>query len=130
MDTSVKRAPAGPWLTAARILAVLSVAAIVLIFVTAGRLVEDDVGKDIHGAGAIALHVTTGLWAVALALLAQRSGGPWWAPVTAALVFAASFLQAWLGEQGDLLLHVPGALVLTVGTVWVTAWLFLRAEAD
>ena len=28
---------------------------------------------------------------------------------------------------GAIVLHVPGALVLTVGTVWVTAWAFRRA---
>jgi hypothetical protein len=34
-----------------------------------------------------------------------------------------------LGDAGNLSAHVPGALVLTVGTVWVTAWAFQRHPA-
>jgi hypothetical protein len=44
----------------------------------------------------------------------------------AAAVFVAGFVQAALGSAGNMAAHVPGALVLVVGTVWVTAWALRR----
>jgi hypothetical protein len=43
-----------------------------------------------------------------------------------AAVFVTGFVQAALGEAENMTAHVPGALVLTVGTVWVTAWALRR----
>jgi hypothetical protein len=33
-----------------------------------------------------------------------------------------TFVQAALGSSGSIAAHVPLALVLTVGTVWLAAW--------
>src|SRR3954468_13893669 len=108
--------------------AVLSLLALVWQFATAGRIVSGAQATGIHGAGAVALHVTTGLLAVAT-LLHARAGGARWPVVVAVLVFVCTFVQAALGDAGVMTAHVPGALVLTVGTVWLTAWAF-RRRAD
>jgi uncharacterized membrane protein len=103
--------------------AVLSVLALLWQFATAGRILAGSAATDAHGAGAIALHVTTGLLVVAT-LLHARAGGTRWPVVVAALVFVATFVQAALGDAGKMSAHVPGAFVIVVGTVWVTAWAF------
>jgi len=106
--------------------AVLALLVLLWQFATAGRLVGGSDVLGAHGAGAIALHVATGLLLVATALHWRRSDGPVWAVALAAVVFLATFLQAALGSAGNLTAHVPGALLLTVGTVWLTAWAFRR----
>ena len=45
----------------------------------------------------------------------------------AVVVFVLSFVQAYYGDHTNLKIHVPGAMVLTVGIVWITAWSFTRA---
>jgi hypothetical protein len=44
-----------------------------------------------------------------------------------AVVFVATFVEASYGHGRTLYIHVPLALVLTIGTVWVTAWSFTRS---
>src|SRR3954453_21591636 len=107
--------------------AVLSLLALVWQFATAGGIVSGAQATGIHGAGAVALHVPTGLLAVAT-LLHARAGGARWPVVVAVLVFVCTFVQAALGDAGVMTAHVSGALVLTVGTVWLTAWAFRRAD--
>jgi hypothetical protein len=101
--------------------AALSVLALLWQFATAGRILSGAHATALHGAGAIALHVTTGLLVVAT-LLHARSGGTRWPVAVSAVVFVCTFVQAAIGDAGNMTAHVPGALVLTVGTVWVTAW--------
>jgi hypothetical protein len=101
--------------------AVLSALTLLWQFVTAGRMISGDQAP--HGGGAIALHVATFLL-LAATLLHARAGGARWPVAVSAAVFVAGFLQAALGSAGNMGAHVPGALVLTVGTVWVTAWAF------
>jgi hypothetical protein len=103
--------------------AVLSLLGLLWQFATAGRILSHAHATEIHGAGAIALHITTGLLVVAT-LLHARAGGARWPVVVAVLVFACTFVQAALGDAGIMSAHVPGALVITVGTVWLTAWAF------
>jgi hypothetical protein len=105
--------------------AVLSVLGLLWQFATAGRYLSRSTGIDLHAAGAIALHVTTFLL-VGATLLHARADGARWPVVVAAVVFVATFVQAALGGAGNVSAHVPGALALTVGTVWITAWAFQR----
>ena len=115
--------PSAPVL-ALRSLAVASVAVLAWQFVTAaGLLTGGDVGP--HGTGAIVLHVVTGLTTLAAVWLGAVRG-PWWPAVLAAAVFAFTFVQASFGEISGLSVHVPGAMALTVGSVWLAAWGFLR----
>ena len=106
--------------------AVLSVLVLFWQFLSAGRMLvgEDAVGG--HGAGAIALHVTTGLLLVATVLHGRRTQ-VWWPAALAAAVFVLTFVQAWLGSHDAVAVHVPLALVVTAGTVWLTAWSFRAA---
>ena len=116
--------------------ALLSVINLVFQFVTAGELVGGGPGgpggggeglEDIHGTGAIVLHVLTGLATVAAGLYWRVSRGPLWPTVLAAVVFVLSFVQAYVGDRETLYLHVPGAIVLTIGSVWILAWSFTRS---
>ena len=103
--------------------AAASVVVLLWQFATAGQLMSEADAMDAHGAGAIALHVVGALLVVAT-LLHARAGGARWPVVVAAAVFVAGFVQAALGDAGNMAAHVPGSLVLAVGTVWVTAWAF------
>jgi hypothetical protein len=117
----------GP-LRAVQVMAVLSLLNLVCQYVTAGQILPRGgplVG--LHSTGAVVLHVVTGLLTVAAILYGRAHRGPWWPAVLAAVVFVLSFVQAYYGDHTNLAIHVPGALVLTVGIVWITAWSFTRA---
>lgn len=115
-------------LTVLQVLAVLSLLSLAFQFVTAGELVSHpNASPDIHGAGAIILHIITGLTTVAAAVHWRKRRTSLWPTAIAALVFVLSFVQAAIGDSGAMWAHVPGALVLTVGAVWVAAWSFGRS---
>ena len=128
MTTTTPRrsgATATTTLRAVQVLAVLTVLNLVLQFVTAGELFGPGEGpEDIHGTGAIILHVLTGLLTIAAGLHWRISRGPVWPTVLAGVTFVLSFVQAYFGGRSTLYIHIPGALVLTVGAVWVLAWSF------
>ena len=128
--TAARGAATSPALVVAlRVTAVLTVAVLAWQFATAGMIVEGGRGaeaaEELHATGAIVLHVLSGLTMVSAALL-WRAGAAIWPMLVAALVFALSFLQAYLGSHGPISVHVPGALVLTLGAVLVAAWSFTR----
>ncbi|MGP4056863.1 hypothetical protein ACTWP6_18915 [Mycobacterium sp. 4D054] len=123
------RRPSSPWLRAARVFAVLTLGVVVMMFVTAGEIVQYHRFEDLHGAGAIALHVTSGGLLVGLTGLALDRKTGWWAAVLAGALFVFTFVQAAIGEATTLALHVPGALAVTAATVWLTAWVFYAADA-
>src|SRR3954453_20292897 len=90
--------------TALRALSLLSVVVLAWQFVTAGSLVGpggSEGAEELHASGAIALHVVSGLTAIA-AVLVWRAGAALWPPVVAALVFVLSFVQASLGDGSTL----------------------------
>jgi hypothetical protein len=105
--------------------AVLALLVLFWQFLSAGRILVGEDATGGHGAGAIALHVTTVLLATALH---GRRTRVWWPTALAATVFVLTFVQAALGSSGSIATHVPLALVLTVGTAWLAAWAF-RAPA-
>ena len=122
--TATGRAAAPAMLVTLRVTAVLTVVLLLWQFVTAGGFVGQPGGEaaeSAHATGAIVLHVLSGLTTVAAALL-WRGGASLWPTVVAALVFALSFVQAYVGSHGPLLVHVPGAMILTIGAVLVAAW--------
>jgi hypothetical protein len=131
------RAPAPVALWTLRVSAALTVITLLALFGTAGTLVaprSDGELEDLHGTAAILLHVVTGVAtvaAVAVRLQARRTVS-WWPSVLAAVVCATTFVQAALGSGSTLAAHVVGALVVTVGAVWLMAWSFLtgRDELD
>ncbi len=76
----------------------------------------------VHAASAIVLHVLTGLVVVVAVLHRRAVRGPVWPSALAVVVFVVTFVQAWTGDHAGLAVHVPGALVTTVGIVWLAAW--------
>jgi hypothetical protein len=108
--------------------AVLSVLVLFWQFLSAGRIMVGEDATGGHGAGAIALHVTTGLLLLATVLHGRRTR-VWWPAALAAAGFVLTFVQAALGSSGSIATHVPLALVITVGTVWLTAWAFRSPTA-
>ncbi|WP_150461526.1 hypothetical protein [Nesterenkonia ebinurensis] len=111
-------------LLCARIAAVLTLVSLAVLFASAGLLVQDARGLDFHGAGALAIHVFSGVLASALGVHAwvTRSGIP--TAVAAFALFGLTFAQAALGSYMTLALHVVGALVVTVLAAWVAFWIF------
>ncbi len=103
--------------------AVLSVLVVLWQFFSAGRLLEGADALGGHGGGAIALHVSTALLLVA-AVLYGRQSRLWWPAGLAAIVFVLTFVQAALGSSGNIAAHVPVAVLVTIGVVWLTAWAF------
>ena len=127
--TAARTAPrVGSALQALRATAVLATLGVLYQAATAGQiLMQSEEAEGWHGGGAIALHVLTGLLTVAAFLHMRASRGPWWPTALSAVVFAATFVEASYGHGNTLSIHVPLALVLTIGTVWVTAWSFTRS---
>lgn len=114
--------------TALRVTTVIAVLNLAWQFVTAGEILPN--GGPLlaaHAVGAIVLHVTTGLAALAAIAHWRLARGPLWPSVLAVVVFVLSFVQAYVGDYGPLAVHVPGAIVLTVGAVWLTAWAWMKA---
>ena len=130
--TATRPAPRiGGALQALRAVAVLATLGVLYQAATAGRiLMQNEAAVEWHGGGAIALHVLTGLMTVAAFLHMRASRGPWWPAALSAVVFAATFVEASYGHEDSLWIHVPLALVLTIGTVWVTAWAFTRSALE
>jgi hypothetical protein len=105
----------------------LSLLVVLSQFVTAGLMMSRIAARDAHAVGTIALHVTTGLVVVATVLYARRSGVRWPAAL-AGVVFLLTFVQAFMGSAGNLAVHVPLALGIATGAVWLTAWAFRSAD--
>lgn len=76
----------------------------------------------LHGAGAIVLHVLTGVTVVAVFLVQRASGGSLTPVIVAAAIFVATFLQALAGTIATLWIHFPFAVLITLATAWVHLW--------
>lgn len=111
-----------------QVASVLTVANLVVLFVTAGAMLPRGGPVAVHATGAIVLHVLTGVVALAAIAWFRPLGGPRWPAVLATLVFAATFAQAYYGGWRTLGIHIPGAMLLTVGAVWITAWSLTHAR--
>lgn len=119
-------------LRAVQVAATLTVLELLWQFATAGQMIgplHGRAARELHETGAVVLHVLTALLTIAAFWLWRSRGAPAWPVVLAAVVFVLSFVQAWLGADKTLWLHVPGALILTLGSVWVLAWSFTRGAA-
>lgn len=110
-----------------RVLAVSTLGTLVALFGSAGVLVQEDTGLNVHGTAAVALHILAGLLALTLALRAWATGKGLWAAVTSAIAFVLTFGQAQLGDNTTLAFHIGGSLVIAVLFTLLTAWSF-RAE--
>jgi hypothetical protein len=108
-----------PLVRALRVLVVLTFLNVLLQFVTAGQLFPQGGPEGLHAAGAITLHVVSGLAALAAVLLWRRGGATVALPALSIVVFLGTLVQAAIGGRSTLWIHVPGAMVLTSGVVWL-----------
>ncbi len=115
-------------LSVVQALVTLTVLSELFQFITAGQLFPDGGPEEVHAGGAIVLHVVSGLAAIALYLRHRAEGGRLWPVVLGAVVFVASFVQAATGGREHLAIHVPGAMILTAGSVWLMTWAFTSAR--
>ncbi|WP_198144669.1 hypothetical protein [Nesterenkonia jeotgali] len=111
-------------LVAARVTALIHVAVVILLFVSAGFLVEESRALGVHGFGAIALHVTSGVLALNLLVLAWRAKTGGVAAAVSVALFALTFLQASLGSALDIAMHISGSVVLTLMAAGLASWTF------
>lgn len=109
-----------------QVLAALALVNVLVQFITAGQLFPDGGPEEVHGGGAIVLHVLTGLAAVVAIVLWRQGRLGVRTTVLTVVVFGFTLLQASWGGRSSLWIHIPGAMVLTVGVVWVLV-LSLRA---
>lgn len=112
------RTPSG-LVRAFQVLAALAVLNVLAQFITAGQLFPNGGPQTAHAAGAIVLHVLSGLAAVTAVLLWRQQRLGVRSMVLAVVVFAYTFLQAYWGGYDSLYIHIPGAMLLTVGVVCV-----------
>lgn len=110
---------ATPWLRAFQAFAALAVLTVLYQFVTAGQLLPQGGPGQAHAAGAIVLHVFSGLAAVAAVVLWRRGQTTRGVALLAVVVFVATFVQAAIGGYDSLYVHIPGAMLLTAGVVWL-----------
>jgi hypothetical protein len=87
-----------------------------------GLLMQARTFLDLHEAGAVAVHVLTGVAALLAFLAVRATRGPRWPAALGALVFVASFVQAALGDDETMWAHVPGALLLMLGSAVLLVW--------
>ena len=102
-----------------QIFAGLAVLNVLFQFITAGQLFRDNAPTEAHGAGAIVLHVVSGIAAIAAVLLWRQGVIRLSLAVLAAAVFVYTFIQAAIGGYNSLGVHIPGAMLLTAGVVWL-----------
>lgn len=118
-------------LRALRVASALAVADLLWQFFSAGLILagghQHDSWVDPHGIGAIFLHIITGVMALAAAGYWYVTRGRRWPAVTAAVVFLLTFVQAAVGDDSILFVHIPGAMVVTAGIVTVAVWSFVVA---
>jgi hypothetical protein len=121
---ATRTAPSG-LVIALRVTSVLAVLILVGQGVTAGEILGQSRSAEmLHSLGAYGVHVFTGLTMIAAVFVVRASGGRQWPAVLAAAVFVVTFLQAALGSSGVMVVHVPLAMVLLAGSVWVLVWSF------
>ena len=105
-----------------QVLAALSVLNVLAQFVTAGQLFPSGGPQELHAAGAIVLHVISGLAAVVAVVLWRQGRASLGLMILAVLVFGYTFVQAAIGGYQTLYVHVPGAMLLTGAVVWLLVW--------
>ncbi len=117
-------------LRAVRVAAVLAALSILWQGYSASNVIVDGgAALGPHEIGAIVAHVTTGLLALAAAVHWRATRGPVWPAAVSAVVFVATFAEASLGHERTLWVHVPLALLITMGTATVLVREFARTRS-
>jgi hypothetical protein len=118
-STSARTQTSSGLVRAYRVFAALALVNVLFQFITAGQLFPSGGPGGLHAGGAIVLHVLSGLAAVAAVVLWRRGQVSLATTALTVVVFGYTFLQAYWGGYSSLWIHVPGAMLLTVGVVWV-----------
>lgn len=118
-STTVAGTGATPLLRTLQVSAALSVLTVAFQFVTAGQLFPSGGPQELHAAGAIVLHVVSGVAAIAAFFLWRQGRISLGLAALAVIVFGYTFIQAAIGGYHTLYVHVPGAMLLTAGVVWL-----------
>lgn len=113
-------------LVASRILALITLTNVVVLFVSAGFIIEENRALGVHGFSGITIHVSTGLLALCVAIRAWLSKTGMLQAGIAAVLFALTFPQAALGSYMTMAMHITGALILTLMAAWLTIWVFVE----
>lgn len=108
----------------ARISALLTLGALTVLFTSAGQLTQDGQGLNLHSSGAVAIHITTGMLALVLAVRTWLTRTGYIPALAAVVLFGLTFAQASLGSYMTLTMHVVGALVVTLLVGWLAFWAF------
>lgn len=116
--------PVAVLLLLARISALLTLGALTVLFTSAGQLTQDGQGLDLHGSGAVAIHISTGVLASVMAVRTWLTRTGYTPAVAAVVLFGLTFAQASLGSYMTLTMHVVGSLVVTLIAGWLTFWAF------
>lgn len=117
--SSTATATPSPLLRALQVFAGLAVLNVLFQYVTAGQLFPSGGPGELHAAGAIVLHVLSGVAAISAFFLWRQNRITLGLAALAAVVFAFTFVQAAIGGYESLYIHVPGAMLLTAGVVWL-----------
>jgi hypothetical protein len=119
VTTASSTATPTPLLRALQVFAGLAVLVVLFQFITAGQLLTSRGPDELHAAGAIVLHVFSGVAAICAVVLWRQDRVSLRLAVLAAVVFVFTFVQAAIGGYDSLYIHVPGAMLLTAGVVWL-----------
>ncbi len=122
--TRTTTAPPPALVRVLQVATVLTVLTVLLQFITAGQLFPEGGPEELHAGGAIALHVFSGVAALAAIVLWRQKHTTAALPVLAVVVFLATIVQAAIGGRETLWIHVPGAMVLTAGVIWLLVRVF------
>ena len=128
--TTTDTRPATTHSTSLRLLQVFSTLTVLNVFwqfVTAGTMFPEDGLLELHDAGALLLHVLSFGSLAAAGWHWRTTSGPLWPTILAGVLFVLTFIQPLTGQRNLLEYHIPGAMVLSVGAVWVMVWSFGRA---
>lgn len=106
------------WVRLYQVFSVLTALVVLNQFITAGQLFPNGGPYELHAAGAIVLHVVSGLAVIAAFVLWRTSGMTTRAAALPVVVFVFTFIQAATGGYDNLAVHVPGAMILTAGVIW------------
>ena len=109
---------ASTWSRLYQLFSILTAASVLFQFITAGQLFPDGGPEEVHAGGAIALHVVSGLAVIATFILWRRGHMTTAQASLPVVVFVFTFIQAATGGRTSLAIHVPGAMILTLGATW------------
>lgn len=118
MATTAASAAPATWVRFYQVFSILTALLVLSQFITAGQLFPEGGPEEVHAAGAIVLHVVSGLSVVAAFVLWRKGGLSTAAAALPVVVFAFTFIQAATGGRSSLAVHVPGAMILTAGVIW------------